>query len=167
MKVHIKILMITVFLLCCLNITGCVSFPKNYNTDAEPIYPELGSTIMKHYQVIDTLEPELRWKDIKSEGQTYDVCIWETSSDEQGEFFRGVPFVPRSWGKQIYYAEGISDNYYKVNKPLKPNTYYHWSVRTRKGTNVSEWGSFSQNTIGLFVVGNVSNAPYGFITPQK
>jgi len=122
---------------------------------------------MKYYQVIDTLQPELRWKDIKSEGQTYDVCVWETSSHVQDESLLGLPFIPRNWGNQVYYVEGIIENYHKINKPLKPDTCYHWSVRTRKGSNVSEWGSFSQGMVSLIVIGLETNVPYGFITPQK
>jgi hypothetical protein len=167
MKINIKILMVTVLIVCCVNTTGCVSFPKNYNIDTKPIYPELGDTPVKYYQVIDTLQPELRWKDIKSADQTYDVCIWETPSHEQGEFWYGVPFTPKTWGNQVYYVEGIGESYHKVSKQLKPNTCYRWSVRTRKGKDVSEWSSFSQSIIGLFAVGHVTNVPYGFITPQE
>jgi hypothetical protein len=167
MKIHIKILVSVALVVCCLNTLGCVSFPKNYKTDAKPIYPELGSTIMKHYQVIDTLQPELRWEDIKSEGQSYDICVWETPPKQTGEFWWGVPYVPKTWGDQVYYVEGISENHHRINKQLKPNTYYHWSVRTRTGKDVSEWGSFSQSMLSLFVFGHVTNVPYGFITPQK
>lgn len=156
-----------VLIACCVNTAGCISFPKTYNNDAKPIYPELGSTSLKYYKVIDTLQPELRWVDIKTEGQTYDVCVWETSSSMQDESWLGIPFIPNSWGRQVYYVEGINENYHKIDKPLKPNTCYHWSVRTRNGKNVSGWGGFSQGMIGVMVVGYETNVPYGFITPQK
>lgn len=167
MKIIARISIIIVSIICCLGIAGCVSLPKVYNTDAKPIYPELGSTPMKNYKVIDTLQPVLRWKDIKSEGETYDVCVWETSSNPQEESWWGMPYVPRSWGSQVYYVQGISENYYKISKPLKPNTCYHWAVRIRKGNDVSKWSSFSQSMIGLFVVGAEAHVPYGFITPKK
>jgi len=167
MKINIKMLMVIVLIVCCVNTAGCISFPKNYNTDAKPISPELDSTPMKYYKVIDTLQPELRWKDIKSEGQTYDLCVWETSSRPQDESWWGLPFTPVSWGEQVYYVEGMSESYHKIAKQLKPNTCYHWSVRTRKGNDVSEWGSFSQSMISVIVIGHEANVPYGFITPQK
>ncbi len=167
MMINSKILIIIALIVCCVNTSGCISFPKTYNIDVKPIYPELGNTPMKYYQVIDTLQPELRWKNIKSEGETYDLCVWETSSHIQDESLLGMPFISRNWGEQIYYVEGISDCYHKINKQLKPNTCYHWSVRTRKVNNVSEWGSFSQGMIGLIVVGYETNVPYGFITPEK
>jgi hypothetical protein len=167
MKINIKILMLTLLTACCLNTAGCASFPKHYNTEATPIYPELGSTIMKHYEVIDTLQPELKWKDIKTEGQTYDVCVWETKRQDSGEFMRGVPYVPKSWGDQVFYVEGISQNYVKINKPLKPDTYYHWSVRTRKGKDTADWATFNQSMISILVYGRVDHVPYGFVTPKQ
>ncbi|HYA41889.1 MAG TPA: hypothetical protein VEF34_11330, partial [Syntrophobacteraceae bacterium] len=126
----------------------------------------LGSTMAKYYQVIDTLQPDLQWKDIKSQGQTYDVCVWETPSSIQDEAFFAVLVMHRSWGEQVCYVESISENHYKVPKQLKPKTCYHWSVRTRSGNNVSEWASFSQSMVG-FVIGHEGNIPYGFITPEK
>ena len=167
MKINIKILMSILLIVCFVNTAGCISFPKSYNIDAQPIYPELGNIPMKYYPIIDTLQPELRWKDITSDGHTYDVCVWETSSHVQDESLWGLPFIPRKWGEQVYYVEGISGNYHKVSKQLKPNTCYHWSVRTRKGNNVSEWGSFNQGMISLIVIGYESNVPFGFITPQN
>ena len=159
--------MVIVLIICSVNIAGCISLPKSYNTDATPIYPELGSTPLKYYQVIDTLQPELRWKDIKSEGQTYDVCVWETQSRVQDESWWGVPLVSKSWGDLVYYVEGISESYHKISKQLKPNTCYHWSVRTRKGKDVSEWSSFGQGMLSVIAVGYEKHVPYGFITPQK
>jgi hypothetical protein len=132
MKINIKIVMVIILIVCCVNIDGCISFPKKYNIDANPIYPELGSTPMKYYQVIDTLQPELRWKDIKSEGQTYDVCVWETSSQLKDGSLLGLPFIPRKWGDQVYYVEGISESYHMINKQLKPNTCYHWSEHVKE-----------------------------------
>jgi len=167
MKTNIKILMVTVLVACCISAAGCITTTKSYNTDAKPISPELGSTPLKYYIVINTLQPELRWKDIKSEGQTYDVCVWETASQLQDKSWWGPPLVHKSWGNQVDYAEGISENYHKVGIQLKPNTCYHWSVRTRKGSDVSEWGSFGQGMISLIVIGYDNRVPYGFITPEK
>jgi len=167
MKIDIKIAILAVLIVCCMNAAGCVSLPKSYNTDAKPIYPELGTTVNKYYQVIDTLQPELKWKDIKSEGQTYDVCVWETQSQEKDKSMWGMMYVGRDWGRQIYYVQDISENHVKIDKQLKPNTCYHWSVRTHKGSDVSEWSSFSQGMVSVLVIGYHSKVPYGFITPEK
>lgn len=121
---------------------------------------------MKYYKVIDTLQPELKWKDAKKEGQTYDVCVWETKSEPSDDSWRGMPIIPKKYGNQICYVEGITENHYRIETPLKPKTCYHWSVRIRKGTEVSEWASFSQGVVGV-VVGYGSHFPYGFITPDK
>jgi hypothetical protein len=164
MKTGIKTLMVLALSICCLNFAGCIWFPKNYNTNATPVYPELGDS---GYPVIDTLQPELRWKDVKSEGQTYDVGVWEASSRGEYKSLWGLPVGPGDWGEHVSYVQGISENRYKIAKPLKPNTTYHWSVRIRKGDNVSEWGSFSQTAVGPLVVGHKHDIPYGFVTPEK
>jgi hypothetical protein len=167
MKVNVKILMMTALIFCFVNTFGCIALPKSYNTEAQPISPELGSTPLKYYNTIDTLQPELKWKDVKSEGQTYDVCVWETKSEIHDESWWGMPLVPQSWGDQVYYVESISENYYRIDKPLKPKTCYHWSVRMRKGSDVSEWGAFDQSMISIVAVGYENHVPYGFITPDK
>jgi len=164
MKINVKILMVILSIICCVNAAGCMSLPKNYTGDLRPIYPKLGSTMMKYYQVIDTLQPELQWEDSKPGGHTYDVCVWETSSNVTDESF--VPFTYRNWGDQVYYVQGISDTHHKINEQLKPNTCYHWSVRTRNGMSVSDWAAFSQTMVGI-VIGYEGNIPYGFITPEK
>lgn len=167
MKFNTKLLMALAWVVFCLNAAGCMTLPKNYSSEAKAISPELGSTPLKYYKVIDTLQPELSWKDVKKEGETYDVCVWETKSHLQDESWWGVPLVPKKWGEQVDYVEGISENHYKVSKPLKPDTVYHWSVRIRKGEETSEWASFSQGMIGVLVMGYETHVAYGFITPKE
>ncbi|MDR3554773.1 MAG: hypothetical protein P4L55_08465 [Syntrophobacteraceae bacterium] len=155
-------------LIGCFAVTaGCVSLPKTYSSEERPISPELGGTVMDFYRVIDTRQPVLRWKDIKSEGQSYDVAVWESRSQAPDKSITGTPLKPRQWGKQINYAQGLSRNYFKIGKPLKPETCYHWSVRIRTGKDVSEWATFSQTAVSPIGVGSAYQVPYGFITPRE
>ena len=151
----------------CATAAGCLSLPKTYNTQERPIEPELGASVENFYLVINTLQPVLRWKDTKSEGQTYDVAVWESPSEAPDKSIVGTPLKPRDWGKQVYYVQGISENYFKIDKPLKPDTVYHWSVRTRKGSDESEWATFSQAAISPVGIGYAYHHPYGFITPRE
>jgi hypothetical protein len=148
-------------------VAGCASLPKTYSSQARPIYPTLGTSVSDFYEKIDTLEPVLKWTDVKSPGQTYDVAVWETSSRASDKSILGTPLEPRDWGTQIYYAQALSQNFYKISKPLKPNTCYHWSVRIRTGTRVSKWATFNQSAVSLLGVGYAYHMPYGFITPRQ
>lgn len=156
-----------VLIACCAATAACVSLPKTYSTKERPVYPKLGNSVTDFYQVIDTLQPVLRWKDIKSEGQTYDFALWESLSESPDKSITGTPLKRRDWGNQIYYVQGISQNYFRINKPLKPNTCYHWSVRLRTGNDVSEWVTFSQGAVSLIGIGYAYDFPYGFVTPGE
>lgn len=151
----------------CTVAAGCVSLPKSYSSRERPEYPKLGSSVTNFYQVIDTLQPVLRWKDVRTEGQTYDFALWETRSQTPDKSITGTPLKHRKWGKQIYYAQGISRNYYRIPKPLKPDTVYHWSVRIRTGNEVSEWTTFNQAALSPVGLGYAYQFPFGFITPKR
>lgn len=166
-RMKLKKLGVIVLIGFCAAAAGCVSLPKTYSSEERPISPELGSTVADFYQVIDTLQPVLRWKDSKSEGQTYDVAVWESPSQAPDKSIAGTPLKQRKWGKQIYYSQGISQNYFKISKPLKPNTCYHWSVRVRTGNKVTEWATFNQAAVTVGAVGYAYQFPYGFITPRE
>lgn len=153
--------------ICFVALAACVSLPKSYSLEARPIYPKLGTSVSDFYQKIDTLEPVLQWSDVKTQGQTYDVAVWETPSRQSDESILGTPLEPRNWGKQIYYAQALSQNYYKISKPLKPNTCYHWSVRIRTGASVTKWATFNQSAVSLLGLGYAYHMPYGFITPRQ
>ena len=152
---------------CCAVAAGCLSLPKSYNTGELPVEPPLGSTVTEFYRVTDTLQPVLRWKDVKSAAQTYDVAVWESQSLPADKSIVGIPFEHRKWGKQVYYAQAINRNFFKIDKPLKPDTCYHWSVRTRTGSKVSEWATFTQTALSPIGLAYAHNLPYGFITPRN
>ncbi len=154
-----------IWLAFCAGVAGCVSLPKSYSTKVRPLYPKLGDSVSNFYQTIDTLTPVLRWSDIKSEGQTYDVAVWESPSEAPDESITGTPIKPRKWGKQVYYVQAVSQNYFKISKPLKPKTCYHWSVRLRTGSKTSEWATFSQSAVSPIGIGYAYHLPFGFITP--
>jgi hypothetical protein len=167
MKIGIKTAVGLALIVCCIITVGCITFGKEYNIDAKPVYPELGATPSNRYPTIDTLQPDLKWTDVKSEGRTYDLCVWDTSKHTQDGTWIEMPGVPLSWGEQVYYVEGLTENHHKIAKQLKPNTCYHWSVRIRQGSKLSDWGAFSESRLMANVVSRENHVPYGFVTPEK
>jgi len=79
------------------------------------VYPEYNDTIAD-------LQPTLQWEAIPGSSVTYDLVVYEFEEENP-----------------VYYKEGLKDATHKIEKELKPNTLYRWSVRSRKGSDVSEW----------------------------
>jgi hypothetical protein len=150
---------------------GCSAPHMIYHAySPRPIYPELRDT--DKYPLVDSLQPVLKWKDIREEDQIYDMCIWLPSSDGTNRTFSPdstmwtqVTKGTTSWGTPIYCVENLYVNYHKVWKQLLPDTQYNWSVRLRKGKEAFRWGGFSQTQQILTTTNYRRNIPYGFTTP--
>jgi hypothetical protein len=149
-------------------VNGC-EFPRTYGTffraGISPISPAMGYSLDNRYKPIDTLSPELKWRDLKKPNQTYEVGVWETpyrsledvkKKDDQFEF---------SWGALVYSTNNIGTNYHQMAITLKPDTYYNWSVRIREGDRGSAWSTFEQQKAVLSVITTHSGVPFAFKTP--
>jgi hypothetical protein len=164
MKHSYKIVILVTLIISSMT-AGCSGVHTLYHAySPKPIYPELRDT--DKYPIVDSLQPELKWKDIRDEeGQTYDLCIWSPTSDGPG-----LRILTRSWseswGIPIYYVQNLTVNYHNVEKQLMPDTQYNWSVRLRKGEEVFRWAGFSQTEQILDTTRYVKNIPYGFTTPR-
>ena len=103
-----------------------------------PIQPVVG-----HYSptVVESLSPHLKWQPDGDSGARYDLVIFETTAS-------GKP------GKSVYYREGLEVAEHKIDQPLKPDTNYYWTVRSRKGATVGDWSTYDHR---LFVP-----IPFGF-----
>ena len=144
----LKITILAIFLM------GCSFQPPI--SGFRPIYPELvySLTDLIIWTEVDSLTPTLRWQPYLGEHQTiqgteitpfvsselgqisdkhYDLTIWE--AQEQ---------MPT---KIVYEVEGLVQPYHTVEKALKPDAHYLWSIRARfkshGQTRLSEW-SLSQ-----------------------
>lgn len=51
--------------------------------------------------------------------------------------------VKRIVGETVYYCEGLQGTEHQVIQPLKPDTEYYWSVRVRRGAQVSDWSRYN------------------------
>jgi len=119
------------------------------------------------YQTIDTLSPELKWKDLKKANQTYDVCLWETPYRSIEDIKRKADQAQANWGIPVYSTNNIATNYFQIPIRLKPDTYYNWSVRIRDGEKVDDWSSFTQQKAVFSAVYTYSDVPFGFKTPAQ
>jgi hypothetical protein len=154
-------------------ISGC-EMPRSYGTSLfgipihaciSPIYPAMGYGYVYRYLTIDTLTPELKWRDLKKRGQTYDVAIWETPYRSIEDVDKKADQLQSSWGELIFYTNNIPTNFYQITIPLKPDTYYNWSVRIRDGEKVKSWSSFNQAEDEVVTMVVRDNNPFGFKTP--
>ena len=166
----IKMCYLTILGFSALLFSGCV-MPRTYNFwgvgGLSPIYPAMNYDYINRYRTIETLSPDLKWKDIKKPNQTYDLGVWETAYRSVDDIKKKAAQADTSWGIFIYGTNNISTNYFQIPIRLKPNTYYNWSVRIRDGEKVERWSSFSQEK----VIGSAqiiyNNNPFGFKTPPQ
>jgi len=149
--------------------SGCYELPRNYGTvfhaGISPIYPAMNYGFVSRFQTIVTHTPELKWRDLKTTNQTYDVCIWETPYRSIDDIKRKEAQFQSSWGIPVYSTNNIATNYFQIPLRLKPDTYYNWSVRVRDGEKVGNWSSFAQGRAELSVIETRSGVPFGFKTP--
>jgi hypothetical protein len=126
-----------------------------------PIYPRLDRTIGKFFPGIDTLQPELRWKDIvTAPSQSYDLCIWKAPRDAGLE-------GRTAWGEEVYLRTNIRTNVHRIGSPLEYNTRYYWSVRLRDGDKVGAWSTYRATTYAVVSTMSNRNTPFGFKTPKQ
>jgi hypothetical protein len=151
--------------------SGCYELPRSYrglywlNAGISPIYPDMNYGYIDRYKTIDTLTPELKWKDLKKSNQTYDVGIWETPYRSIDDIKKKANQGETSWGIPVYSTNSIPTNYFQIPVHLKPDTYYNWSVRVREGEKVGNWSSFVQQKAVFSEVYTYSDIPFGFKTP--
>ena len=129
--------------------SGCYDVPRTYGTffhaGISPIYPAMNYSVDNRYQTIDTLTPELKWKNLKKTSQTYEVCIWETPYRSIDDIKKKEAQIKSSWGIPVYSTNNIATNYFQIPLRLKPDTFYNWSVRICDGEKVGDWSSFEQD----------------------
>jgi hypothetical protein len=169
MKIKVPLAMLILTTVASALFCGCVQYPREYGTfwraGISPLYPEMNYGYFDRYQTINTLAPELKWKDLKKPGETYELCVWETPYRSVKDIKQKSGQALGSWGTVVYEATNIVQNVHQVATPLKPGTYYNWSVRIRHDDKVGDWSAFSQQRSVLNAIFTYSNIPFGFKTP--
>jgi hypothetical protein len=109
-----------------------------------PIYPEVSSS---YPTKVDSLQPTFRWEAVIEPDVRYDFIVYERRQIEtlgpyktRGVFHFSSFFM--AIGREVYYREGLEKPEHRVEVPLRPTMLYFWSIRVRRGEDVSEWSRF-------------------------
>ena len=111
------------------------------------------------FAAVDGITPTLRWKAGADSSLTYDVVIWE---DVQYAVPGRTLHEP---GRVVVYAENLAGAEFAVSDGLKPATKYFWSVRLRRGSEVSSWSRGGHEFNVFFYASRSSGQWFGFETP--
>jgi hypothetical protein len=144
-----------------------------------PINPGLvRMTHDKPVPQVDSLQPTLKWEAVPNV-ESYDVIIYRgVPKDRPDVTYSGIEKLEdkrTGWfvaGKEVYYREAIRDTSHRVEEPLQTNAVFVWSVRTRTGTNVSDWSTYDFRK-GFKVIAKSSTGVMGnkwwwpFSTPKQ
>jgi len=126
-----------------------------------PTYPEVTYSVtgvqlpdMLNWPMVDSLQPTLRWEPFPGEHQNYEgarvipfVAVDPGSISDVKYDLRIWTVRGRAPGELAYEIDGLTEPFHKLERALKPDTEYYWSVRAQFLLNdqlrVSEW-SLSQ-----------------------
>lgn len=93
-----------------------------------PISPRAGMN--NRPPAVKTLQPTFRWEPVAESNARYEFIIFES--------YGGEAVV----GREVYYREGLQEPEHTLEVSLQPDREYYWSVRMRRGEEVSEWSRF-------------------------
>lgn len=150
----IKYLLIPTVVIIITN--NCTSF-----TLIKPVYPEVGNP-KSNPDKVESLQPVLEWEPSKYTEASFDLIVLEVLKDES--FWEGTK---RSIGDTVYYKEDLKGTSHKIEVELKPDTEYYWSVRIRRGDEVSDWSRYNYEVFLLLSYTKISNSLFRFKTPNN
>lgn len=141
-------------LLASLALFGCTGFKG-----VKPIYPGVGNP--KYPTVVDSLAPTFEWQ-AQPDAESYDFIIYE-GIKTGGTFWEPAK---RAVGREIYYREALQSTKHQVEEPLKPDMEYYWSVRSRRGSQISPWSLYDYDLFLGAAYTYARNQPFIFKTPN-
>ena len=143
-----RTLRIGMLVLLLLNV-GCVA--KTYS-NLKPVQPK--TSYLAGPKTVESLTPRFVWKKSEDPEATYDFAIFPHMAPGRV-----------SLDNPLYYREALSTNEHTVEVPLSPETYYLWTVRTRKHGRISRWSTFNSYQYFLFAYRDIMNWLFPFCTP--
>lgn len=145
-----------------LGLTACTTFHG-----VTAVSPKTGHPFFP--TKVGNLQPILQWESSSQGDETYDVIIFEVLvRDAKRDIISGEPRLAYgTTGKMVYYRERIKETYHKLEDPLEPSTHYYWSVRVRKGDEVSEWSRYDYHLEILVAYVHAYNQWFYFKTPKS
>ena len=139
-------------------ISGLVLIGCMRSTGVKPIYPKIGG---RNYipSTVKSLQPTFRWEPSPA-ADTYEFVIYEVI--DKSSIWKGRQLFV---GPIIYYRDGLKEPEHKIEELLKPGTKYYWTIRTRRGQEVSNWAVLEYP---LFLESFRGwHYPFLFDTPEK
>jgi hypothetical protein len=130
-----------------------------------PIERGLGGLSVIGFANVNRLDPTLKWKPIEDPEVTYDVVVREAVAYPRSAIrltSHDYEFVP---GRVVAYAENVAGSEFRIPDPLKPKTRFFWSVRLRKGDQVSSWSVGGHFLFLVVAMSSSSGQWFGFETP--
>ena len=135
-------------------LAGCTTFHG-----VEPIYPEAVGVLPTMPFRVDGLRPTFQWRPVPG-AASYDLVIYRGIKTESWQ--GGINIA---MGKEVYYREALPGPQHRIEVTLEPGSIYFWSVRTRHGSQVSEWSRYDYTAfLGTMYI-TKENAPFMFYTP--
>lgn len=105
-----------------------------------PVHPKARLTYWNmEPPTVGSLRPTFRWEPVTEPDARYDFIIYESHK------IPAPSLLTEDWaiGKEVYYRQGFEEPEHELEVPLQPNSAYYWSVRVRRGENVSDWSRFA------------------------
>jgi hypothetical protein len=138
-----------------LGLGACTTFHN-----VEPIYPKVAAPKKKPASV-ESLQPTLKWKPAAG-AESYDLIVYQPQTMKTfGEDKERTHLV------KVYYRERLTETEHQLETPLLPKSTYYWSVRTRKGEEVSEWSRYDWHLIMVLYNQWATERLFSFRTPSK
>ena len=109
---------------------------------------------------VESLQPTFEWE-AQPGAEGYDLIVYEGIRTES--FWEGVK---RAVGREIYYRENPHETKHTIEERLKQNSEYYWSVRMRRGTQVTKWSLYNYDVFLGTAYVYFHNQPYIFRTPK-
>ncbi len=126
-----------------LALQACGVFGSTTIHGVTPIYPEVSSSTPTK---VDSLQPTFRWEAVIEPDVRYDFIIYErrqiSALGGWTPYQAGFQNTFMAIGREAYYREGLEKPEHRVDVPLRPTMRYFWSIRVRRGEDVSEWSRF-------------------------
>lgn len=133
-------------------------------TGVTPVLPE---GPLDSFPAVDSLRPKMKWTPANNTDLSYDLIIYEAVAYKPDNVL--IPKKEMMKGLVAYYKEDIGKPEHQLEKPLKPNTRYFWSVRVRDNEEfvVSTWSTFRYSKFMLIYSTWGSGAWFTFSTPEN
>lgn len=120
-----------------------------------PILPTAELSYWTRIREVKSLQPTFRWEPVTDSTAHYDFIVLESYGSEAVV------------GRIVYYREGLEEPEHTLEVSLQPDREYYWSVRVRRGEEVSKWSRFDYWALTAYGRSHYEFPFFRFRTPSK